>query len=459
MKLILALFAVVLVAVIAVLAALSANPVVTVEPPVKAIGAATPVRAEITAAYGIRRFTALVEQNGKQYTVFEKRTPSRRLLFMRHREDPQSISFLAGKLRAPALHDGKATLIVEAQSNDFVGRTVSASFDVDVVLEPPRLAVDEAQHYINQGGAELVTFTVSGDWNEAGVKVGPYTFTSYPLPGRPKNERFSLFVFPWDLPVDTVPHVYARGAAGNEVTGRFWFKIFPKPFRARDLEITDAFLDKVVNQIDPGGSGDLLTRFLRINGDLRKKDNQQLSDLRLKTEPRLLWSGPFAQLANSQVEAHFADVRSYIYKGKKVDQQVHLGFDLASTQHVPVLAANDGRVVWASDLGIYGNCIVLDHGYGLQSIYGHMSQIDVKVGDMVKKGQAMGHSGSTGLAGGDHVHFSMQIDGVQTNPVEWFDEHWIHDRILSKLASGAGSQPAAASQAATTASNGAIRNP
>ncbi|HUO33293.1 MAG TPA: hypothetical protein VMU80_29035, partial [Bryobacteraceae bacterium] len=331
MKLILALFAVVLVSVIAVLAALSANPVVTVEPPVKAIGAATPVKAEITAAYGIRRFTALVEQNGKQYTVFEKRTPSRRLLFMRHREDPQSISFLAGKLRAPALHDGKATLIVEAQSNDFVGRTVSASFDVDVVLEPPRLAVDEAQHYINQGGAELVTFTVSGDWNEAGVKVGPYTFTSYPLPGRPKNERFSLFVFPWDLPVDTVPHVYARGAAGNEVTGRFWFKIFPKPFRTRDLEITDAFLDKVVNQIDPGGSGDLLTRFLRINGDLRKKDNQQLSDLRLKTEPRLLWSGPFAQLANSQVEAHFADVRSYIYKGKKVDQQVHLGFDLAST--------------------------------------------------------------------------------------------------------------------------------
>ncbi|HVN03973.1 MAG TPA: M23 family metallopeptidase [Bryobacteraceae bacterium] len=434
MKLILAFVAVLLVAVIAVLAALSANPVVTVEPPVKAIGASTPVKAEITAAYGIRRFTAVVEQNGARHTVFEKRTPAHRLLFMRHREAPQSISFLAGKLRAPALHDGKATLIVEAQSNDFVGRTVSATFDVDVVLEPPRLTVDEAQHYINQGGAELVTFTVSGDWNEAGVKVGPYTFTSYPLPGRPKNERFSLFVFPWDLPVDTVPHVYARSAAGSEVTGRFWFKIFPKPFRTRDLEITDAFLDKVVNQIDPGGSGDLLTRFLRINGDLRKKDNQQLSDLRLKTEPRLLWSGPFAQLANSQVEAHFADVRSYIYKGKKVDQQVHLGFDLAATQHVPVLAANDGRVVWASDLGIYGNCIVLDHGYGLQSIYGHMSQIDVKAGDMVKKGQAMGHSGSTGLAGGDHVHFSMQIDGVQTNPVEWFDEHWIHDRILSKLA-------------------------
>jgi murein DD-endopeptidase MepM/ murein hydrolase activator NlpD len=355
---------------------------------------------------------------------------------VRLREAPHAVDFPAGKQQAPAVRAGKATLIVEAQSNDFLGRTTSASYDLDVVLEPPRLAVDEAQHYINQGGSELVTFTVSGDWSEAGVKLGPYIFRSFPMPGRPKNERFSLFGFPWDLPVDTVPHVYARNAAGTEVTGRFWYKVFPKPFRTRDLEITDAFLDKVVNQIDPGGSGDLLTRFLRINRDLRKQNNQALADLRLKTEERVLWNGPFSQLANSQVEAHFADVRSYIYKGQKVDQQVHLGYDLAVTAHVPVVAANDGRVVWASDLGIYGNCIVLDHGYGLQSIYGHLSRIDVKMGEMVKKGQAMGHSGSTGLAGGDHVHFSMQVDGVQVNPVEWFDAHWIHDRILSKLAAG-----------------------
>src|SRR5262249_50241097 len=100
----------------------------------------------------------------------------------------------------------------------------------------------------------------------------------------------------------------------------------------------------------------------------------------------------------------------------------------------PVMAANDGRVVWASDLGIYGNCIVVDHGYGLQSIYGHLHEINVKLGDMVKKGQKIGIAGQTGLAGGVHVHFSMQLDGVQVNPREWWDEHWIKDRILSKLA-------------------------
>lgn len=433
MKIFLAVAVVLVVAALVVLAALSGTPGITIDPPVKAIGASTPVKVAVTGPYGLRRFTAYLEQNGARYTVFEQHNPARRFLFMRKPAPPQAISFSAGKQQAPALRAGKATLVVEAQSNDFLGRTTSASADVDVVLEPPRLAVDDAQHYINQGGSELVTFTVSGDWSEAGVKAGPYTFRSFAMPGRPKNERFALFGFPWDLPADTTPHVYARNAAGTEVTGRFWFKVFPKPYRTRDLEISDAFLDKVVNQIDPGGKGDLLTRFLHINGELRKQNNQTLADLRLKTEEKVLWNGPFQQLANSAVEAHFADVRNYIYQGKKVDQQVHLGFDLAATAHVPVAAANDGRVVWASDLGIYGNCIVVDHGYGLQSIYGHLSRIDVKVGDAVKKGQAMGLSGSTGLAGGDHLHYSMQVDGVQVNPVEWFDAHWIHDRILSKL--------------------------
>jgi murein DD-endopeptidase MepM/ murein hydrolase activator NlpD len=230
-----------------------------------------------------------------------------------------------------------------------------------------------------------------------------------------------------------VPMAFARNPAGAEATARFWYKLFPKKFRSRDLAIDDAFLEKVVNQIDPGSSGDLLSRFLRINGEMRRQNNQTLAGLRLKTADHFLWSGPFLPLTNAAVESAFADKRSYIYKGKKVDEQVHLGFDLAVTLHVSVPAANDGSVVWADNLGIYGNCVVIDHGYGLQTIYGHLSEIAVKPGDTVKKGQSLGRSGSTGLAGGDHLHFSMQVDGVQVNPIEWWDEHWIKDRILSKV--------------------------
>jgi murein DD-endopeptidase MepM/ murein hydrolase activator NlpD len=421
-----------LIAMPAFLLMLSGGTALKVDPPVTAIGTVTPIQVHIENSHGVRRITGAIEQGGSRYTVFDVHEAPHRVMFWRRHEAPQVKTFQVGKQQAPALHDGKAKLIIEAESNDLRGRVDSIESEVEIITQPLRLSADGAQHYINQGGSELVVFTPSGYVTDSGVRVGKYTFRSFPLSSH-ANQRFSLFAYPWDLPVDTVPVAYARNPAGAEATARFWYKVFPKKFRARDLPIDDAFLDKVVNQIDPGGSGDLLARFLKINGEMRRRNNQTLADLRLKTADKFLWSGPFLPLTNAAVESSFADKRSYIYKGNKVDEQVHLGFDLAVTLHVSVPAANDGRVVWADNLGIYGNCVVVDHGYGLQSIYGHLSEIAVKAGDMVKKSQSLGKSGSTGLAGGDHLHFSMQVDGVQVNPIEWWDEHWIKDRILSKV--------------------------
>jgi murein DD-endopeptidase MepM/ murein hydrolase activator NlpD len=412
---------------VVVLVALSSHSQLQFDPQPKAIGESTPVKVKVTNPHGVRHVTAYVEQDGARTQVFDTSSPSSRVMFFGKHEPPREVAF-----NASVKKEGKARLIVETTSNDFRGATDTIAADVDAILRPPSVTADGIQHYINQGGSELVVFTPEGLWTEAGVRVGKYNFRSFPKPGS-QNERFSLFGYPWDLTDDVTPVVYVRNPAGTEAQARFPYKLFPKKFRHRDLDLTDSFLEKVDNEIDPGGTGDLLTRFLRINGVLRRENNKTLADLRLKTEERFLWTGPFLQLANSKVESQFADVRSYIYKGKKVDEQVHLGFDLSVTQHVSVVAANDGKVVWAHRLGIYGNCIVVDHGYGLQSIYGHLSQIAVKEGDMVKKGQVMGHSGATGLAGGDHLHFSMQLDGVQINPVEWWDQHWIHDRVLSKI--------------------------
>ena len=400
--------------------------------PPTAIGAATLVTVHISNPHGVRRITARIEQNGVSKTLAESNQPANRFTFWRVHAPPQDFHVTAGKAQAPDLKEGKARLVVEAESNDLRGSVDRTSLDVDVILRPPAVTADGLQHYINQGGSELVSFTPSGSWNETGVRVGNQTFRSFPKPGS-SGERFSLFVFSWDTPAATGPVVYAKNPAGTESTAHFWFKVFPKRFRARELPIDDQFLNKVVNQIDPSGSGDLLTRFLKINSEMRRENNATLANLRSKTEEKFLWTEAFLQLANSKVESEFADVRTYIYKGKKVDKQVHLGFDLAVSQHTPVVAANDGRVVWAAPIGIYGNCIVVDHGYGLQSIYGHLSEFAVKEGDLVKRGQSMGKTGSTGLAGGDHLHFSMQIDGVQVNPVEWWDEHWIKDHVRTRI--------------------------
>jgi murein DD-endopeptidase MepM/ murein hydrolase activator NlpD len=418
---------------IVALAVLSTGSTLEVNPPVAALGQETTVRVVIANPHGVRAVEAFIEQDGTRHKVFERRKSANWLGFIGKKEEPVDVLFKAGKKQAAGIKDGKAVLAIEATSNDFLGRTDAISIPVTVVSQPPRVVADTLQHYINQGGSELVVFTPSGYWTEAGVRVGQQTFRSYPLPGSTTGERFSVFAFSWDTPVTTVPVVFARNPTGTEAHAEFWYRIKPKPFRSRNLDVNDRFFEKVTGQIDPGGQGELLERFLKINRDFRHRDNQRLADLRLKTEERFLWSEPFVQLANSKVESLFADKRSYVYNGKKIDEQVHLGFDLSVTQGVAVTAANAGKVVWADDLGIYGNCIVLDHGYGVQSIYGHLSRIDVKAGDMVKRGQELGRSGSTGLAGGDHLHFSMQVDGVQVTPVEWWDEHWLKDRIWSKV--------------------------
>jgi murein DD-endopeptidase MepM/ murein hydrolase activator NlpD len=414
-----------------------------VNPPVKAIGTETPVKVQVANPHGVRRLTAYVEQDGARHTVYDESSPSRRLFFWRGDDEaPREVSFPAGTGKAPALKDGKARLVVEAVSNDLRARTDTVGYDIEVATQPPRVVADGHQHYINQGGMELVAFTPSGYWTEAGVKVGQHTFRSWPLPGGAPGERFAMFAYPWDLQLGETPYVYASNPTGALAKAAFWHKVFPKRFRVRDFELSDAFMEKVVYQIDPSGKGDLLERFLKINGEMRRKNNQTLADLRFETEERMLWDGPFARLGKE--EALFADVRNYLYKGKKVDQQVHLGYDLSDVQQAPVNASNNGRVIYADDLGIYGNCIVIDHGYSLQSIYGHLSRFEVKAGDRVTKGQTIGRSGATGMAGGDHLHFGMQIDGVQVNPMEWWDHLWLRDRIHSKLPPGAAAQAAAA---------------
>jgi murein DD-endopeptidase MepM/ murein hydrolase activator NlpD len=173
--------------------------------------------------------------------------------------------------------------------------------------------------------------------------------------------------------------------------------------------------------------------FLKANSELRGHDLKILGECGRKTSPVPLWQGEFLRLPNSAPRGVFAQARSYFYHGKLVDQQTHLGIDLASLPHANVPAANDGKVVYADDLGIYGQCVVIDHGLGLQTLYGHLSRIGVKVGAEVKKGEIIGNTGDTGLAGGDHLHFGIVVSGEQVNPIEWWDPSWIRNNVTSKL--------------------------
>jgi murein DD-endopeptidase MepM/ murein hydrolase activator NlpD len=287
---------------------------------------------------------------------------------------------------------------------------------------------------------------------ESGVVVGNVEYPGYRAAGATVDGvniadpalRIAYFALLYDQDLNTAMRVYARDPAGNTARADFEHRVFPKPFKKSQIPVDDKFLDRVVPAILEGTTdikpeGDTLARFLAINGELRRKNAEKIASFAAQTAPEMLWRGVvFHTFKNNAVESAFADQRTYLYKGKEVDKQVHLGFDLASLSNAPVLAANRGKVLFADELGIYGNCVIIDHGMGIQSLYAHLSSIGVQPGQMVEKEQTLGRSGMTGLAGGDHLHFTMLLHGRMVNPVEWWDPHWIEDRILRKLKAAGG---------------------
>lgn len=423
-------------------------PTIQLRQNLRGIGQSTPVDFEVTDPHHqINSIKVELVQNGRSFTVSETkiiRTSHRWWkLWVRMPESRQNVSVQVGRRQIPELQDGRATLLITAKNDSwgrfFRGGQRELRMDLPVRLAPPQVDVLSPMHYINQGGSEAVVFKVSPGTAESGVRVGNYFFRSFPLADSAPDTRLCLFAYPYDLPMNTPIEIVARDDAGNETVSNFNYRVFPKQFRASTINITDDFLARVVPPIisqspEVKDQGNPLQNFLEANGPLRRIGQEKLIQFSYQTSPHLLWKEPFIQLGNSKVEAGFADRRTYEYNGQKIDQQTHLGYDLAVTAHTPVVAANDGVVIYAAYFNIYGNAVIIDHGCGLQTLYGHLSSIQVKPGESVQRGQVIGLSGQTGMAGGDHLHFSVLLDGVFVNPVEWWDPHWIHDRVEAKLA-------------------------
>jgi murein DD-endopeptidase MepM/ murein hydrolase activator NlpD len=315
---------------------------------------------------------------------------------------------------------------------------VVAELKLPVRLRPPALSLLSTQHYVAQGGSGVVVYRVSETAIRDGIRAGSWFFPGTPLPGATGGERFALFGVPWDQVDASAIRLIASDEAGNTSEVAFVDRFFQRPPTSDRLEIKDDFLQRVVPEImaqTPGlvDRGDLLQNYLEINRELRKRNALELVALAQSSKRRFLWKESFLPLHNAKVMSSFADQRTYSHAGSEIDHQTHLGFDLAATARTPVPAANDGVVVLARYFGIYGNTVVLDHGFGLMTIYSHLSSIEVKEGATVARGATIGLTGKTGLAGGDHLHYGVLLAGLPVNPVEWWDGHWIKDRIANKL--------------------------
>ena len=376
----------------------------------------------------IARAEVRIVQGGKPVTVVKQEAPL----------GPRAELPVKFETAALGLREGAATVEVWAR-DDFwrpfrgADRPI-ASTPVTIDLTPPKLEILAATRYVAPGGVQVVAFRV-GDAQRTDVTVGTRAFPSFVYGPPDKGARVALIGLPYDFAAGTPIAITARDEAGNVTTRGVPGELKPRAFPRDTIKLSEAFLQTKVPELLPQRptSQPLLDGFLVINREQRKQAEATKREIGARTAATPLWEGPFTQPRNTKVFSNFAETRTYVYEGREVDRQVHYGYDLASTKHSPVPAANAGVVAFAGPLTIYGNAVILDHGLGLQTLYAHLSSIEVKVGDTVTKGQELGRTGATGLAIGDHLHFEVLVSGVSVTPLEWWDAKWIRDRVNRPL--------------------------
>lgn len=372
---------------------------------------------------GLKSLSVVLEQGGVPVQLFSKTFEGQ----------PKQVREEISLAPAGTLQNGPATLRIEAVNGSLFSGRVEQTLAFEVDTQAPKIQVKTTGMNITRGGAGLVVYSLSEPVERTGLTVGDYFFPGYL---QPSGDYLCFFTYPWDSPADAFnPKLIAVDAAGNEGASGIGLHAADRAFRQDTIRISDNFLNAKMPQFAdqfPQGTSNL-DIFIKVNRDMRAENRKTLLEIGRRTAAEPLWQGIFLRQPRAATLSLFADHRTYFYQDQEIDQATHLGLDLASNEQAPIPAANHGQVVFAGFLGIYGNCVILDHGAGLQTLYAHLSNIAVKEGETVSRDQTIGQTGATGMAGGDHLHYEVLISGVSVNPIEWWDASWIKNNITGKF--------------------------
>ena len=413
------------------------KPLVSLRSDVKFLGRDAEIGYQVTdRKQGIRSITVTIEQEGQTKELARETYPRKTWFYGAGPAEVEGTIKFNNK--EAKLKDGGAELVVTVRDfslNGMLrGNVTTFRHPVTIDTKAPRVTIEHSQRYILPGGSGIVVYKLSEAAVNHGVEVNDHFFKGYPLQNS-ENLKIAYIALDWNAEAIATSRVVASDMAGN--TGQTIFTMIMKQpdYKKDRINVGDSFLNSKVPEFEqyyPEMKGSILDKYLYTNNEIRKRNAETIRKLCSSPEPKRLWKDSFLRMAGAP-KAGFADQRTYYYQDKPGDHQVHLGMDIASTAAVDIKAANRGKVIFAEYLGIYGNTIILDHGQGVFSLYSHLSHIGTEVGEIVDQGAVIGNSGSTGMAGGDHLHFSMLIHGYFVNPKEWWDQHWINVNINDVL--------------------------
>jgi murein DD-endopeptidase MepM/ murein hydrolase activator NlpD len=407
------------------------GPQVTLAPDTDVLGLAPMEIAVSDPGAGLKSLTATLSVGGTEHTLAAEQ----------YAQPVREKKIAVALTKLPGLKEGPAVLRVSARDGSlwhfFSGNetVVQKNFTIDVT--PPTLELIADDRYVNFGGVGIVVYKPSADTVTSGVKLGGYFFPGFKGQIKDHPDHFlAFFAHPYNVPAGAKAVLTAADKAGNSREMPLVYELKNVKYKKSTIALSESFLQGKVAPLltdVAARQGTVKDIFIAVNKRLRKENEDKIASITKKATPSLLWKGAFSQLSNSKVEANFADERTYTYNNEPIDTAYHLGYDLSVTKHYPVEAANSGIVAFAGDLGIYGNTVIVDHGLGLFTLYGHLSAIDIKEGDSIKQRQILGKTGETGLAAGDHLHYGVYLHGLAVLPVEWWDPKWITDNIDPKL--------------------------
>lgn len=324
--------------------------------------------------------------------------------------------------------------------NLFLGNSAKAVIKIIIDKQAPYVDIISNSYRIEQGGAAAVVFKAA-DKNlselyiqtKAGriFKVSPYL-----------KKGYYAALIAWDIkqPVFRA-YVIAKDKAGNTTKRYIPYFLREKKYRISHIKLKDRFLNGKIQELaniyaPKNNNFNSLEKFRFINEDLRGQNEALIYKLTSSVSTpagKNFIIYPFHPLKHAAQVAGYGDHRYFTYDNIEISQSYHMGLDLASTGEAPIYASNAGTVVFASQNGIYGLNIIIDHGFGLYSIYGHCSSSRVKSGDKVRAGEIIAHTGKSGLALGDHVHFGILIGSVEVRPQLFEDKQWINTFIMKVL--------------------------
>jgi len=321
--------------------------------------------------------------------------------------------------------------------NKLIDNCTVASVTLKADTKAPTVELLAKSKTIAKGGSALVIFKAEDpNLKSVYIEAGGKKF----IPQVYKHKPYYATLIAWPF---RRKHLGARIIAvdkmGNKTVKKLGFLVVYPKYRISWIHASDSFINGRITEVaksDPefANIDDPIERFRAVNETMRLKNEKLIHQVssHISEKPIEKWEiHRFYPLKSAKRVADFGDERHYYYNDpkKEISISYHLGYDLASVRHAPITASNPGKVIFAAKNGIYGNMPVIDHGFGLCTLYGHCSRLFVEKGDEVQAGDMIARSGKTGLALGDHLHFGILVHGIEVWPMDWMRENWIAKNI------------------------------